>query len=126
MPESLILLALPSRVPLARRATRELVGESPRAGDIELVVSELATNAVLHSSAREDGVFELVIDAVPGRVRVEVADPGPADATLERDAGGHDEYKRGLMIVAGYADKWGHDKAADGRSVRWAEFQWTD
>lgn len=130
MPETLTLPGLPSMVPLARRAALALVAEvlpggSPRDRDIELVVSELTSNAILHSAAGEGGAFDMAVDAAPGRVRVEVADPGPAAASTHRDSDGHDEYKRGLMIVAEFADKWGQDKAADGRSVRWAEFQWT-
>jgi len=130
MPETLTLPGLPSMVPLARRAAHALVtevlpGGSPRDDDIALVVSELTSNAVLHSAAGEGGAFDLVIDVTPGRVRIEVADPGPAAASGCRDSEGHDEYQRGLMIVAEFSDKWGHDKAADGKSVRWAEFRWT-
>jgi len=117
-------------VPLARRAAHALIVDAlpegtPRDADIQLVVSELAGNAVLHSAAGDGGAFDLVIDATAGCVRVEVADPGPAASSSRRDADGHDEYQRGLVIVAEFADKWGQDKAADGRSVRWAEFRWT-
>jgi anti-sigma regulatory factor (Ser/Thr protein kinase) len=130
MPETLTLPGLPSMVPLARRAAHALIAETlpegtPRAADIELVVSELASNAVLHSASGEGGVFGLTVDAAPGWVRVEIADPGPAAAPVRRDQEGHDEYARGLAIVAGFSDKWGQDKDAEGRSVRWAEFQWT-
>jgi anti-sigma regulatory factor (Ser/Thr protein kinase) len=130
MPETLTLPGLPSMVPLARRAAHALVAEvlpdgTPRDRDIALVVSELTTNAILHSTAGQGGAFDLSVDASPGRVRIEVADPGAAASSTERDVDGHDEYQRGLMIVAEFADKWGHDKAADGRSVRWAEFRWT-
>lgn len=124
MPETLTLPGLPSMVPLARRAVRALAGDSPRLRDIELVVDELAANAVLHSAAGQGGGFGLMVDTAPGWARIEVSDPGPAPAAAQRDAEGHDEYRQGLVIVAEFSDKWGQDKDADGRSVRWAEFRW--
>lgn len=123
MPETITLPGLASMVPPARAAVRNILQGTPRAEDAELIVSELATNAVRHSKARAGGEFRVTVDLQPGRVRVEVADPGRAPALAIPDDQ-KSEYGRGLEIVAGVADKWGHDRTADGASVYWAELVW--
>lgn len=115
------LPGLASMVPPARAAVNNMLSGTPRVQDAVLVASELATNSVRHSVAREPGgTFELTVDVEPGRVRIEVADGGPAQRMPVEDA---DEHGRGLEIVAELADKWGHDKAP-GRSAHWAVLTW--
>jgi hypothetical protein len=77
MPKMIALPSLPSMVPPARIAVRNLLAGCPRADDAELVASELATNAILHSTS-DRGTFQLTLDLRPGRVRIEVSDAGPA------------------------------------------------
>jgi anti-sigma regulatory factor (Ser/Thr protein kinase) len=67
-----------------------------------LVVSELATNAVLHSGTE----FEVRVDESAGDVRVEVSDDGPGSPVMlspPSDA----PHGRGLQIVNGLAGEWG-------------------
>lgn len=132
MPESgslsRVLAGEPSSVRVARAETRAFVGDAPRADDAELIVSELATNAVRHSSSRHDGgEYELRLLARPGWLRIEVVDQGEPTRSIpagHRDeaigTAYHRESGRGLEIVDALADKWGHDQETD-RAVWWAE-----
>jgi anti-sigma regulatory factor (Ser/Thr protein kinase) len=80
-----------------------------------IVLSELATNAVIHAST----AFTVTLLLEDSHVRVEVRDadprpPVPRDATPE-EAGG-----RGLTAVKGLSDRWGTISSRDGKVV-WAE-----
>ncbi|MGW4384855.1 ATP-binding protein [Kitasatospora sp. NPDC004531] len=84
--------------------------------DVVLLVAELVGNAMLHAG----GPLELVLDATPARLRIEVSDPSPAMPTLRTPhhpglPGGH-----GLYIVEHTSDRWGADLHAHGKSL-WAE-----
>ncbi|MFC8433177.1 ATP-binding protein [Streptomyces sp. NPDC057253] len=67
----------------------------------ELLVSELATNALLHSASR----FTLTLSAAHGVLRCEVADSGRR-APRVLDAGSS-ESGRGMFLVAALALRWG-------------------
>jgi anti-sigma regulatory factor (Ser/Thr protein kinase) len=122
-------------VSVARASLTILVGPSPRRGDIETVVSEFATNAVLHSRSGEDGgEFALGVDRKIGWARVEILDQGPkakvhAPAApppeTELDDSPPADHGHGLLIVAAYADRWGQD-AQPGVGTWWAEFSWDE
>jgi serine/threonine-protein kinase RsbW len=125
MPEpeylSRILAGQPSSVSEARSALCGFLGATPRTDDAELIVSELATNAVRHSASR-DGTYELRLEAKPGRLRIEVLDRGgSARAAVLGEPG---ESGRGLLIVEALADDWGQEGRA-GLTVWWAEL-WTE
>ncbi|MEU7323448.1 ATP-binding protein [Streptomyces griseoviridis] len=85
----------------------------------ELVVSELASNAVLHARF---GSFRVTVGRADGdRVRVAVTDhsrvlPRPVDADESEDNG------RGLAIVEAVSAKWGTDLLNWGKRV-WAELE---
>ena len=86
-------------------------------GELEVVLSELVTNAVLA------GCQALVVAATlgeGGRVRVEVRDDAPGRPEL-LNAGVEDSHGRGIFIVSQLADEWGVDTIPTGKSV-WAEF----
>ena len=106
-----------SQVALARRfATAALDAWGLEADDIELLVSELATNAVLH--ARSD--FWIRIVALADRVRVEVSDQNsrlPSFSVVPADA-----YSgRGLMLVQASAAAWGVEAHSDDGKTIWFE-----
>ncbi|MDR8415083.1 ATP-binding protein [Nonomuraea sp. 3-1Str] len=90
-------------IPAARSwALGLLPADCPRAGDVALVVSELATNAILHSaSGQVGGRFAVQVELEPGTVGLTVIDLGPALVPLQREPreGGH-----GLELVQGLAD----------------------
>jgi len=107
--------------PIAARTARGLVREALPAVDqdllssIELLVSELVTNAVLHASS----AARLDVHVTRGNIRVEVFDD---DATLPelrtpdpRRAGG-----RGLQLVDAIASRWGSEPQLTGKVV-WFE-----
>jgi len=81
-------------------------------------LSELATNAVLHSrSGRPGGTFWVRACVDGGRVRVEVEDEGGA---WEPARGGNGQSGRGLVIVSNLASRWGRD-GGGARRIVWFE-----
>jgi anti-sigma regulatory factor (Ser/Thr protein kinase) len=127
MPEivTLALPGVPSEVAFVRACARYRLRGSPRLDDAVTILSELTTNAVRHSVAREDGgSFEVVFELEAGHVRLEVVDGGAAEP-MRVSPQEADEYGRGWEIVAALADKWGHEKV-DGRSTYWAELYWAE
>ena len=85
-----------------------------------LVVSELATNAVLHSGCLPEEELEVVAERVPAGVRIAVSDPGRSGKRPERGqmpmgiTGG-----MGLHVVERLARRWGTE--VDGVTRVWAE-----
>ncbi|GLF97272.1 ATP-binding protein [Streptomyces yaizuensis] len=116
----------PSEVGRARRWARSrLVGSGiedgePLAETLILLISELVTNAVVHTGC--PAVLRVlfgsgVVEA--GTVRVEVADRS-ARPPRQRHACGEDTGGRGLELVAGLADRWGWAPEGVGKSI-WCE-----
>ena len=105
-------------VPAARRLVRDsLAGTDAEqlAGDVEIVVSELATNAVLHGRPPA----RLRLTAADGAVLVEVFDSNPVApvmAMLSEDA----MTGRGLALVTAISARWGVEPTTEGKRV-WAE-----
>lgn len=84
---------------------------------IEVLVSELVTNAVVHGV----GPVRLVADFDGDRVRIEVHDREPHGPRAHVSAATDlDEHGRGLQLVAMLADRWGSLGTADGKVV-WIE-----
>ncbi|MEU2432480.1 MULTISPECIES: ATP-binding protein [unclassified Streptomyces] len=106
-------------VPEVRRAVRTLVGQwgEPGSAEVaELLVSELVTNALLHT---EEGAV-VTATVAPARLRVEVRDftpglPEPRVAVADDSANG-----RGLFLVENLADAWGVQAYPAGKVV-WFE-----
>jgi serine/threonine-protein kinase RsbW len=121
--------AYPGRPELLRRVRADLgavLDGCPIADETILVASELAANAVVHSSSRQPGGWFIVrAEVSPGEcVWVEVEDQG------EVWAGGHprDGRPHGLDIVQAIVGEanWGsYGDAALGR-VAWARLGWPD
>lgn len=115
------LPARPTSVHLARRFSRQLLAtwEVPDAltRSVELVVSELVTNAARHS----EDALEVALERLPDRVRVAVTDSSHrlpvGGAPVEEDA----TSGRGLMLVEAVASRWGVESSGLSKQV-WAEF----
>jgi hypothetical protein len=91
-------------------------GRADLIDDAALIVSELATNAVLH--ARTD--FTVTLSRLPeGTIRLAVRDASMARPRPRR-AGPLDGSGRGLGLVAAFATGWGAEFLPDGKVV-WAE-----
>ncbi len=101
----------------ARRRTAAILREwgcEKLVDDAELVVTELVTNAIVHTEA--DSTLTLTLDN--GTLYIEVTDadpnpPKPQPFDLTREGG------RGLLIVATLARAWGIEPHASGKKV-WA------
>jgi anti-sigma regulatory factor (Ser/Thr protein kinase) len=110
--------AVPESVGAARRFTRAALSRHGIDGEIihtaVLLVSELATNAVIHATS----TIQLRI-GVGDEIRVEVRDTG-ADIPAVTAGGAEDESGRGLSIVATLADTWDWSRRDSGKVV-WFE-----
>ncbi|MFE9609096.1 ATP-binding protein [Streptomyces sp. NPDC006012] len=107
-------------VPAARRLVRRTLADwdLPDLVDAaELIVSELASNAVRHA---RHGVFRLTIrHRGPGTVRVEVIDKCQSPP-VRKTAGAEDDNGRGLALVEALSERWGTEPLAWGKRV-WAD-----
>ncbi|WP_435110503.1 ATP-binding protein [Nocardiopsis synnemataformans] len=89
--------------------------------DAELAVSELATNALLHSrSGQSGGVMTLFIRSDDGRLRVAIADQGARDGESEHTREDGDDFGRGKLIVDSCATRSG-EYWSDATHVAWFE-----
>jgi anti-sigma regulatory factor (Ser/Thr protein kinase) len=117
----------PAEVGRARRWARSRLAGSgigvdePLAETLILLVSELVTNAVVHTGC--PAVLRLslpgVLDESIGTVRLEVADSS-ARPPVPRHAEGDETNGRGLELVDGLADRWGWNPEGAGKSI-WCE-----
>ncbi|MGW3121242.1 ATP-binding protein [Streptomyces sp. NPDC001107] len=80
----------------------------------ELLVSELATNALLHSASR----FRLTLSAAHGVLRCEVRDGGRRTPQVLQ--AGASESGRGMFLVNALARRWGCHQDGQGKTV-WFE-----
>lgn len=116
-----VLAARPEAAAEARRAVRGLAVTAATRETLELLVSELVTNAVLHAGLSPEEPVRVQITALPDQVRIAVTDAGPGFAAPTIDGlaplapGG-----RGCMIVAALSDAWGIDRGPAGCTV-WCE-----
>ncbi len=111
----------------ARRFARATLGDwglGALCETVELLVSEVVTNAVGH--AHSGG--QMVMAEVPTGLRVEVSDKG-AGEVAPRNAGPEDVTGRGMAIVAALATRWGvHEGSPDAAWFKtvWFEVDVTD
>jgi anti-sigma regulatory factor (Ser/Thr protein kinase) len=123
---SLRLALSPGNVALARRFTRmvlESAGNSANVlEDVEVIVSELFTNVVLHVDKEGTEPGALVAFARLGTMlRIEVHDSGrPMALPDEPDV--VNEHGRGLWIVGALAERWDVETTPSGKCV-WAEIE---
>jgi anti-sigma regulatory factor (Ser/Thr protein kinase) len=105
----------------ARRLVADALFERGRngefLGDAEVVVSELATNAVVHAKS----LFSLAVRFEDSTVRISVGDGSPVPPIV-RDAGPTAGFGRGMRLVDTLCSDWGVDLAGGGKVV-WAELR---
>ncbi|MDF3300511.1 ATP-binding protein [Streptomyces tropicalis] len=116
----------PAEVGRARRWARSRLAGSgigadePLAETLILLVSELVTNAVVHTGC--PAVLRLSLPGMPEEaavVRLEVADSSTR-APVPRCADGDATGGRGLALVDGLADRWGWSSEGAGKRI-WCE-----
>lgn len=105
---------LPDSVAEVRQFIRSELADLPRnlRGRIELLASELATNAVLHAATP----FRVVIQAERDAIRVSVIDRGFGEPRMSRPSG-TDLHGRGLYMVDLLSSEWGVNQSTRGTSV---------
>lgn len=116
----------PASVALARAQVREFLEgwgvteeDNEHAQNAILIVSELAANAVLHSSA--ESFFFVGVGLGGDSLTISVRDDSP-QAPLKRTAKDEDQDGRGLFLVSMLARDWGWRTEAAGKTV-WAELE---
>jgi anti-sigma regulatory factor (Ser/Thr protein kinase) len=96
-------LSLPESVPEARALVQVLGGiTQDQAFAAALVVTELLTNAILHTrSGLPGGTVTVILEPAAAALRITVRDAGPVRRRRAPQAGGElAETGRGLLIVA--------------------------
>jgi anti-sigma regulatory factor (Ser/Thr protein kinase) len=113
----------PESASKARAYVREKLGNRhPALEDVTLLVSELVTNAILHSDSKDGGKVTLAIADAYGLIHVDVVDAGgrssprPCEDVLA-------EGGRGLMLVESLSHKWSVHEDDTGRTV-WFEVEY--
>ena len=116
-----VLSAHADQVKVARAFIAAVLAACPAVGDAVLCVSELATNAVLHSASRNPGgTFTVRAAMFDDHVRVEVEDNG--GRWEERPH--HDNRPHGLDIVRELAADCGRGGSPLAGWVAWARLEW--
>ncbi len=116
-------LATPEQVREARRFLAGILGGSPAAADAILCLSELVTNATVHSrSCMPGGQFTVRAEIHSGRLRVEVEDQG---GLWTRPTPGDGQHGHGLHIVSQLAHAWGITGDSDTGWTVWFELPMT-
>ncbi|CAM5296821.1 hypothetical protein SGRIM128S_03338 [Streptomyces griseomycini] len=118
--ESWTVWRVPQAVGHARRFTRRTLRSWGVTEDLDtalLVVSELVTNALVHT----DGQVRLDIALVNDRLRLAVADASPRTPVKPTSIGWEATGGRGILLVEAVSAAWGTLPVSGGKQV-WAEF----
>ncbi|MFE0581577.1 SpoIIE family protein phosphatase [Streptomyces sp. NPDC058874] len=108
----------------ARRFVRESLhdwGHGDVADALELMASEVVTNALIHADSHVD----LRLREGPDHIRLEVRDsdvtpPVPSPVSVSGEGNARAEHGRGLLIVESLASAWGTSPSGRGKTV-WLE-----
>jgi anti-sigma regulatory factor (Ser/Thr protein kinase) len=104
----------------ARRAIEEHFGvevDAEMLASVELLTTELVSNAVRHGGADEQHVVVLHLALAPGCLRVEVCDPGDGFTAGSPQPYGEGGY--GLFLVSEVSSRWG--VAREHGNITWFE-----
>jgi anti-sigma regulatory factor (Ser/Thr protein kinase) len=102
----------------ARHYLAKALDGLPITGDALLCLSEVASNAILHSaSGRPGGQFTVTADVDPHRLHVEVQDDGGPWGSHDHD----ETHGRGLDIVSALSRAWGVTSIGHGPKTVWFE-----
>jgi anti-sigma regulatory factor (Ser/Thr protein kinase) len=93
-------------------ATLDAWGAGDLAGDVALVVTELAANAIVHARS----AFTVILSSRDDLLRISVRDAGPLD-----DAGLRAAPLHGLAVVDVLASRWGVESLGDAGKTVWVD-----
>ncbi|PCG84115.1 phosphatase [Streptomyces sp. WZ.A104] len=117
-----IAQAEPERVSVGRQLVRELLhdwSDPEQVDSAVLMVSEMATNVLVHTDGDALMVAEVAGERGERRLRVEVADASD-ELPHKRRPGEMASSGRGLVLMEMLADAWGVDPRGEGKSI-WFE-----
>ncbi|MER7482719.1 SpoIIE family protein phosphatase [Streptomyces sp. NPDC126510] len=117
--ESWTVWRVPQAVGHARRFARRTLrswGVTAEYDAVLLVVSELVTNALVHT----DGKVRMDLTVIGSRLRVAVADASPRSPVRPTSIGWEATGGRGILLVEALAATWGTLPVSGGKQV-WAE-----
>ena len=123
IPQARTFAGSPEEIQQVRHFVRQVIAGCPVTDEVILLASEVATNAVRHTSSGRDGTFCVLVQAVDRSVRVEVHDLGSSTAPAIRRSGSPEESGAGLVVVDRVADRWGFHGSQLGLVV-WFEKDW--
>jgi anti-sigma regulatory factor (Ser/Thr protein kinase) len=116
---SRVFSGTPEQVREARRFLADILAGQPVTGDALLCLSELVSNAVLHSHSGEPGgQFTVRVEMNENVLHVEVVDAGGLWAGV---GAGDEQHGRGLNIVSQLARAWGRDGDSETGWTVWYE-----
>jgi anti-sigma regulatory factor (Ser/Thr protein kinase) len=110
---------VPEAVRHARRFTRRTLrawGVAEEADTVLLVVSELVTNALVHT----DGQVRLDLTLIDSRLRIAVTDNSPRTPVKPTSIGWEATGGRGILLVEAMSAAWGTVPVSGGKQV-WSE-----
>ena len=111
------------QVTQARHFVALALAGTPVTDEAVLCVSELVTNALLHTMSGNDGEFEIIVCRGQVSALIAVYDDGSDTPPATRGLDATSENGRGLGVVALTASRWGHFGGKSGRVV-WFELRW--
>ena len=120
-------ICLPARVEQVGQARESVAstlgGDHPCKAVLQLIVSELVTNSIVHSkSGRQvDGTVTITLTGHSRRIRVAVTDSGGATLPQSREVDFCAESGRGLFLVDAVAPTWNCFRNPSGTVTTWAE-----
>ena len=117
--ESWTVWRVPQAVGHARRFARRALRSWGVAVDYDaalLVVSELVTNALVHT----DGKVRMDLTLVDNRLRIAIADASPRSPVRPTSIGWEATGGRGILLVEALSATWGTLPVSGGKQV-WAE-----
>ena len=103
----------------ARRFVRKILTDwdlQPLLDDAQLVVSELAANAITHAGSD----YRVRLSSSSRTLRIEVRDGGRGTPEPQPQSMTN-EHGRGLLMVASIAASWGIERSDGRRKLVWAE-----
>ena len=123
-PVSLLIPGGPGAARQARHAVLERLGNHVSeavADDLGVVISELATNSVVHAEIGPGRYLRVTVGVLEDRLLVTVGDRGSFTVTRLGVSGDDEAEALGLRLVDHLASSWGVVRDGTGRTQVWCE-----